>query len=230
MSNVLALINRAAPLATAILLVVLLAAGGVDSHRHAGVEAYMASVRDAIEGVPHRIGAKVGTDVEPMPAAVRMLSPNKILQRRYLDPLTGTSLSLLIVHCGDVRDMLGHYPPVCYPSHGWQMGPRSAMPIEIAGRPELIMTYQMSRRDDLVEQQLTILNLFILPGQPARIAPDMNAVERLARTQAAAGLGVAQIQIVMEGSPGAEERERTARNVLSVLEPVVHAIGNGEGK
>jgi hypothetical protein len=224
------LLNRWAPLLTGVLLVILIAAGGIDAHRHHGIEAYMAGVRTAIEAVPHRIGASVGSDVEPLAGAVRMLSPNKILQRRFIDPSTGSAMSLLIVHCGDVRDMLGHYPPVCYPAHGWRMSARSSMAIEIAGREEPIMVYQVSRTENLMESRITILNFFILPGNPAQIAPDMDDVERIARTQAAAGLGVAQIQIVIDGVPDLEMQVRTAREVVQALEPVVQSIAHGAAK
>jgi hypothetical protein len=220
-------LNLLPPLATALLLLALLATGGIDAHRHRGVEVYMAGVRDAIEAIPHRIGSAVGSDVEPTPAAVRILSPNKILQRRYIDPLSGAGMSLLIVHCGDVRDMLGHYPPVCYRAHGWQPGSRTTLPIEIDQTGTFAAVYEFSRRDDLAERRMTIVNFFILPGERAQFATDMDAVERLAGLRAAAGLGVAQIQIVMEGTPSTDERARTVAEVLPVLEPVVRAISRG---
>jgi hypothetical protein len=220
-------VNRLAPVVAAILLVALIASGGIDAHRHAGMDEYLAEVRLAIESVPHRIGPAVGTDVEPTPAAVRLLAPNKILQRRYLDPLTGSSKSLLIVHCSDIRDMLGHYPPVCYPAHGWRAGPKRSMPVDVGGRSAIAMMYEFMRMDDLVESRMTVMNFFILPGNNGQVAPDMESMARLARTQQAAGLGVAQIQIVLDGTPSDSERENAARQVLGVLGPVVEAIGRG---
>jgi hypothetical protein len=220
-------LSRVAPFITAGVLVALIATGGVDAHRHSGIEAYMADVRAAIDAVPHNIGGAVGSDVEPPPAAVRILSPNRILQRRFLDPLTGEGMSVLVVHCGDVRDMLGHYPPVCYPAHGWISGPQRSIPIEIAGTQAVAVVYEFSRTDDLVERRMTVVNLFVVPGSGPQFAPDMSAVERSARTQAAAGLGVAQFQIVLDGAPSHEEQMSRIRAVVPVLEPIARAIGRG---
>lgn len=242
-SKIYSRLSRIAPALSAAILLALLATGGVDAHRHQGIEPYMASVRIAIENIPVAIGSAVGTNVEPTRAATDLLSPNKILQRRYLDPATGRGMSLLVVHCGDVRDMLGHFPPVCYPAHGWQPAQNRSTTIEIAGTSALAHVYEFVRTDDLIERRMTILNFFILPGSPGssrggtasegagdgvtvgQIAADMRAVERVARLRGVAGLGVAQVQIVMDGTPGVDEQTRIAGEVLPVLEPLVRAIG-----
>jgi hypothetical protein len=219
--------SQTAPAVSAILLVALLVVGGLGDPERDGLEEYMAEVRAAIEAIPLRIGAAVGTDTEPTQAAVRLLSPNKILQRRFLDPFTGESKSLLIVHCGDVRDMQGHYPPVCYPAHGWISGPRRSIPIEIDGNQVIAVVYEFRRTDELVERTMTVANFFILPGRGANFVSDMDGLQRVARLRGRAGLGVAQVQIVLDGSPDVDTVERKVRELVPVVEPVARAIGRG---
>ena len=45
--------------------------------------------------------------------------PTAVLSRRFVELGTGRHATLGVIHCGDVRDMNGHYPPSCYPSSGW---------------------------------------------------------------------------------------------------------------
>jgi hypothetical protein len=222
-----AFVNRISPLLAAALLMALLAVGGLDGREPDGVEVYMAEVRAAIDAIPHRIGAAVGADAEPTPAAIKLLAPNKILQRRFVDPLTGARMSLMIVHCGDARDMFGHYPPVCYPAHGWISGSRRSIPVEISGTQTVAVVYEFSRVENMAERSMTVVNFFIVPGKGPQFAPDMEAVQRVAGTKAAARLGVAQIQLVLDGTPSHEEQMLAIRDVLPVLEPVARAIGRG---
>ncbi len=133
MKNIQSIPARIAPYVCAAVLCVFIVMGGISARRPSGTADYRARVKAAIEAIPYRIGPAVGTDSEPTEAAIRLLSPNKILERRYLDPSTGGAFSLLFVHCGDARDMNGHYPPVCYPAHGWKLGDTQPLNIEING-------------------------------------------------------------------------------------------------
>ena len=81
---------------------------------------YHASVKAAVEAVPTVVGSWVGIDTPVPEAAVRMLHPNIILSRRYQNLSTNETLTVLLVHVRDARDVLGHYPPVCYPGQGWR--------------------------------------------------------------------------------------------------------------
>jgi len=219
-----------APVGAALLLVAVIAFGGIDSRPAAGAAEYNAAVRTSIEQIPYRVGAWVGVDSEPTQAAVRLLTPNKILQRRYINSTTGASVSLLIVHCGDVRDMLGHYPPVCYPAHGWRAVATEPTVISVNGAPASTRLYQFSRREDMVEHRMSVLDFFVLPGQQRVIFADMDEVERAARSGASGGLGVAQIQLVFAGDASVEDRRVVTGEILLAIENAVHAIGRGVQK
>ena len=55
---------------------------------------------------------------EVPPEAQELLRPNAIFSRRFQRP-GEIGVHVLVVHCSDARDMIGHYPPICYPSSGW---------------------------------------------------------------------------------------------------------------
>ncbi|MFW6061969.1 MAG: exosortase-associated EpsI family protein, partial [Planctomycetota bacterium] len=80
---------------------------------------YHRRVAERIANIPYTIGDWKGEDVSVPRSAVELLQPNALCSRQYRNQKTGQVLSLLVVHCRDARDMTGHYPPVCYPAHGW---------------------------------------------------------------------------------------------------------------
>ncbi|MDY7108295.1 MAG: exosortase-associated EpsI family protein, partial [Planctomycetota bacterium] len=96
----------------------------------------------AMEGVPFFVGDWVGEDEAVPREAQKLLRPNAILSRRYRRP-GGTWLHLLVVHCSDARDMLGHYPPICYPSAGWVAIPPPDPDVHVIldDRPVPVRTY-----------------------------------------------------------------------------------------
>jgi hypothetical protein len=221
------ILARSAPYVCAAVLCSLVVLGGISARRPFGTTEYRARVRAAIEAIPYRIGPAVGTDSEPTEAAVKILSPNKILERHYVDPATGASFSLLIVHCGDVRDMVGHYPPVCYPAHGWQSGGSAPVDIEVGGEKAFAIKYSFSRTDDLFEHRMAVVDFFVIPEENAFLFSDMNAVEHASRSSEVGGLGVAQIQIVMGDDTTPQRREQIIRETLRAIAPAIKVIAQG---
>ena len=85
----------------------------------ANTEPYHMRIRDAADKSPDRIGDWIGQSIETPPSAIKLLRPNVIISKYYLNYVTGQWASVLIVDCSDARDLIGHYPPNCYPSQGW---------------------------------------------------------------------------------------------------------------
>jgi hypothetical protein len=210
-----------------VLLLGLLARGGISAHRPFGTKEYRGRVKKAIEDVPYLIGPAVGVDSEPTPAAIALLTPNKILERRYVDPNTGAAFTLLIVHCGDVRDMIGHFPPVCYPAHGWKPGATTPVPIEINGEKAWAIKYDFTHTDDLFERQMSVTNFFVIPEEGAALFSDMKAVERASRSSETGGLGVAQFQIVTSQDLNPQWRDMMIHETLLAVAPAVKTIAQG---
>lgn len=219
--------NWWAPALSAVILIAAAAFGlvGVDTSPNA--EPFHDRVRTSIEAVPYKIGSWVGADVEAAAAATRLLRPVKLMQRRYSDPATGRSFNLLIVYCGDTRDMLGHYPPVCYPAHGWQPESRSESSFQIDGGRYPATMYQFRRHSLGLEQSLDIFNFFALPAGDTRLVGDMDAVNRASQTRSGVGLGAAQIQLLFSVSIEPDERREIIDAVLQAIRPTLETITEG---
>src|SRR5215204_3249848 len=92
----------------------------------ADFEPYHVRAKSAIESLPNKAGDWVGGDNDDVPREAQiLLKPNKILSRRYTDTSVASlnrprSVNLLIVQCKLASDMVGHFPPICYPSHGME--------------------------------------------------------------------------------------------------------------
>ena len=220
-------IARWAPYLCGALLAGLVLVGGLDARTPAGAEDYKARVRKAIDAIPYKIGPAVGTDVEPTRAAILLLSPNKIFQRRYVDPVTGWSQSLLIVHCKDVRDMTGHFPPNCYPAHGWSTAGAERTSVQLDQDVTDAMVFRFSKQEEIVSHRMTVVNFFIIPEGGGTIFASMEEMERTARASPVGGLGVAQVQIVHDEEASAQWREHMVRETMQAITPALRVIGKG---
>jgi len=208
-----------APIVTAGLLVamhvqLLGETGGADA------EAFHASARGAIEQVPDSIGEWQGADVEVPQAAVALLKPNALLGRRYVEASTGRWANLVIVQCRDTRDMSGHYPPVCYPAHGWTPGEGPEERTIRAGATLLPATrYEYTRTEFDRVVRIAIYAFFVVPGEG--IVQDMDGIRRAASDYRRRGLGAAQVQVLMDATLPDEEQERIAGEILGAAAPAI---------
>lgn len=216
-----------APIVTVALLCGYMFTGGVEAISTEQTELYHAHVKKYVNEIPYRIGSWVGTDVEAPPAAVRLLKPNALLQRRFVDPMSGRSFSLLVVHCGDVRDMQGHWPPICYPAHGWEITGSRETSLEISDVRVPAHEYDFVRYVDGFEQRMNVIGFFIVPEGDAEIVSSYQALTAAGRQRSRAGLGAAQVQFVSGGDMSASDRKRFAQEFVQAIEPMVRVIAEG---
>src|SRR3954469_24960483 len=193
-------------------------------------EPYHVQAKKAIESLPTRIGSWVGSDSDsevPREAQI-LLKPNKILSRRYTDYSVASlsrprSVNLLIVQCKQSGDMVGHFPPICYPSHGMEM-------IENEKRDWIVNNfripgkeYQFRQTKDGQTQVSTVYNFIVVPGQG--IVRDIQGVEQAAEDYQQRYYGAAQFQVVFQAS-GSEQLTREQRDEIftTLMEPAVPVI------
>ena len=196
----------------------------------AGAAQRKAEVAEAMAAAPFFIGAWVGRDEEVPPEAQKLLRPNAILSRFYQKP-GGAWVRVLVVHCGDARDMIGHYPPVCYPSSGWVAldgdGPPHAT-IRLRDGVELpVQSYGFRRMHEHGrEVRIRIFNAFVLPdGSTTRNISDIN---RQSERLAVAVQGVAQLQVITSTDVSRAEAVTAAAEVLDGLRDLLDALRVGE--
>ena len=190
--------------------------------------AYHVAVRTAVNAVPQVAGAWVGVDVPVPDAAVQMLHPNVILSRRYQNLSTNEVVALLLVHVRDARDVIGHYPPVCYPGQGYKT--QSATPLEwqagdlrIAG-----LEYDFTRERLEGGSRLHVGNFLIFAG--GETCRDMEGVERAAQDRRRKFFGAGQVQFVFDPRTTAARRKEIVEEFLRAAEPALRAIVAREGR
>lgn len=190
-------------------------------------QAYHAAVRDAVLEIPRQIDGWQGTDQEVPAAAIELLRPNVLLSRRYTHQETGQVVTLLIVHCKDARDLMGHYPPVCYPAQGWR----------------IIEQYKPMNRIFEKEQVSSDWARYALAygaaggqtGQVMQIVynqmllPDGSATTQMDQVQTVSGdfqrrhFGAAALQIIVNEGPTSNQGD-SLKPLLEALEPFAQAV------
>jgi hypothetical protein len=212
-------------LVTGAVLCAMLVWSTLTNARPAASPEYLAEVRERVRALPYAIGPMVGTDIEVVAAAAEMLNPNVILQRVYRDPLSGNLVSLVIVHCQDVRDLAGHYPPVCYPNAGWsERRDRELREIELDDARVSATRYHFARKNEMSEDSITVTSFFVLPASDLSFAPDMVAVDLAARSPKMAGLGAAHIMMITPDTQPADVSQRLVMDVANALRPILRSI------
>jgi hypothetical protein len=215
--------NRAGPVA---LLAVLGLLGWALAPTAPAPERF-ADVALAFRAVPFAVGGWYGVDV-PLPAAANeLLRPTAVLSRRYQQLGGGRSAILGLVHCADLRDMLGHHPPRCYPASGWQLAPDGSGVIEVRlgerRTPARMFRFDRTDRSGLREE-LTVLGIFLLPD--GSTATEEATVSGRAGSRVLSSDGLAQLQIVVEGWATPAEMVDIADSLLvAIPRELLEALG-----
>ena len=217
-----------APLLSAVLLCGLLGVRIWEYSPTVGVTEYMARVGAKIDEIPVRIGNYIGVDSEVTPGVIDLLQPNRILQRRYRDPETGESFSLVFVHCGIAKDMTGHYPPNCYPRAGWvEAAAKDTVSLEVQEITIPASRYHFQIERGGIPSTVDILSFFAVPAGPQHFGPDIRLVDKASRSPAASRLGAGQVQILTPQEMSEERRTEIWHAVLEALYPSLREITEG---
>ena len=183
---------------------------------------YQRRVRAAFESFPSKFGDWVAQDA-PIPAeAMRLLRPNSLLSRQYTNVTTNERCSVLLVDCTDARDLQCHYPPVCYPGHGWKLIRRDERDREIDGERIVGTDYEFSRTKFESASGIVASSTMILPD--GRFMPDMRGVDAAAADVRRRVYGAAQIQIIVDGTMTESKRERIVQSMYALHKPLLDVI------
>jgi hypothetical protein len=170
------------------------------------------------------VGDWIGKVVPAPPAVVKLLRSNVLVARDYSNLRTRESASVLFVHCGDARDLLGHYPPACYPAHGQEL--KSAEPRDwtIGGTTITGMRYRFVSRAGPMAPDDVVDNFMVLPnGQFGR---DMDMATRVSQDRTLRRFGAAEVQVVTSGEMSEERRDEVFRTLLEPALPLFKGIRN----
>lgn len=185
---------------------------------------YHQRVRESAELMPQRIGSWVGRDVPITPGAVAMLHPNVIISRQYSDLQTGWGMGFILIQCRDARDMLGHYPPVCYVAHGWtavSAEPKTWQSGDLTLRGT---QYEFSRMGLEETGHVVVYDCMVLPD--GRTCGDMDTVENAARDYRTRYFGAAQLQVECDAGIPPEKRDELFIMAIGAARPIVNQLGS----
>ncbi|HED54008.1 MAG TPA: exosortase-associated EpsI family protein [Phycisphaerales bacterium] len=218
-----------APVLSGCLLVVLVAMGDLNPSPPQNVDSYFEDVAHAIDKMPYRIGHWTGSDLDSAPPQVEsMLKPNRILHRGYVNDRASERVRLVIVHCPDVRDMRGHYPPNCYPATGWMPVDHRTLSVPFPDGPEDISVYSFSRSGERGTTQIvTVAVFFAMPGTDREVYADLSSVRRASENRRRNLLGSAQLQIIFDGVRSDEAIIEVVKTFAPALEPVIQTVAEG---
>ncbi len=201
----------------------------VENHRHVtptDAEPYHAHAKAAVQSIKYAIGYWTGKDDEVPPAAQQLLRPNAILSRTYVDngfgPTRGRHASLLIVQTRDTRDMGGHFPPICYVTHGDTMTGATARTFVIDGMTIPGYEYEFQHTTAGVTARNTVYNFFIIPK--VGFCPDMNGIRKAAENYQQRVYGAAQFQLVMSSDMSVDERDEVFNTLLGAQGNVIRTL------
>ena len=185
---------------------------------------YHARAKQAVEGFKYTIGLWTGSDREVRPAAVKLLRPNAIMDRYYQENVPAGrrggprgSVEVLIVQCRDSRDMVGHYPEVCYVNSGQTLVSKKQRPLQVADvtidGTEYIFTPPGQRHGNMC-----VYNFLVVPNAKIpideRIVPDMSGVNAAAEDYEQRHWGAAQFQFVMPADLPRAKRDQAVKEIL----------------
>lgn len=198
-------------------------------HTEADFEPYHASAAAAIDAVPPSIGSWVGKPVPVVKEAQRLLKPNRILSRVYIDvgnvEQVERTVNLMIVQCKRSGDMVGHYPRNCYRSIGNEMTMAAPREWQVEGITVPITEYHFRRTENRRTYWTIVYNFMIVPGRG--IVRDMEGVKAAAEDYQQRYYGAAQFQLVFHANLPQAERDEIFSLFLRELVPTIRTLNSG---
>ncbi len=220
-------LNRFAPIVAALAIVAIIITGYAQQIDPDSIKAYHARIELATKSIPFRIGSWMGEKRTIAESAQRLLKPNAVMQRRYQNYETGDIVDILLVHCGTINDMGGHYPLNCYPAMGWQQTGEQPTTVQFQKFTRNAKQYTFERSINGQRRALRITNFFIIPSSDSPIINNLPTLRKLGTVRSRDGLGVAQVQIVTDDDMPLDQRAQVVAEFMRALEPTIKVIGDG---
>lgn len=185
-------------------------------------EPHLARVREAAGQVTGTVPGMIVKPAQVPRQAFDLLRPNVLESRAYTNLATNDAFSVLLVHCGDIADMGGHYPPACYPGSGLKVISTTPMPLDLDGQTLNGVEYELqpSRQDG--RESTRIWNCMFLPNGSS--THDPGELRRFALLGNVRYYGAGQIQVLVRASLDPERREAIYDQALRIYAPAIDAM------
>jgi hypothetical protein len=187
--------------------------------------------------IPTDAGTWVGREIDMPKPAIQLLQPNAILSRQYVNEQAREVVSLLIVNCGDARDLMGHYPPICYPSQGEEELEKQRV-ARIWHLPNMDihgMEYHFAAKSP-TDQDQTVYNFFVMPLVPSLtvshkeldgvICPDIDSVYTSGEDYQRRYYGATEFQLVTGPQMTPQKRDQALIDILTPCQDLLTTLEN----
>lgn len=215
-------------LASAVMTLLLLAGLGVQRMslpQPKDAEPYHQAIQEVLAAIPEPEGGWTSADIPLPPAAVSMLRPNVTLSKRYIHEDRGLSVQFILIHCGDARDMAGHYPPICYPNSGWTLKGRTETDWGEGDQALHGVEYRFEQVHMGRTRRLIVANVILLPD--GTFATDMESMKALETDYRHRFFGAAQMQFIFDHEVAEDERRSVIAELIARYDPVIRTIRSG---
>ncbi|WP_432799316.1 exosortase-associated EpsI family protein [Poriferisphaera sp. WC338] len=191
--------------------------------------AFHALAGQAVLSLPKQIGDWSSKSQEIPAAAIKLLNTNDIISRTYVNNKTGLSAALLLIYTKDARDMLGHYPPVCYPANGYKQisAAKIDWPADNLNMTGMDYTFVM-RQGNTNVGKVNVANFILLPS--GRIVRDMNELDKTAADYTRHFYGAAQLQLVTAPQITDKQRQQIFNELIGsnvdIINTLIHGVSD----
>ena len=198
-------------------------------------DGYHAAVAEEVDALPMGVGRWVGRPEEIPAAAQKLLKPNAIRAIRFTD--TGSeylwnprTVSYVVVQCRRSGDMVGHYPPNCYRSLGWEMTRAEPRSWRVGTRTLPGTEYEFVKRDGDRESRKIVYNFMVVAE--SGVLRDIQGVQDAAEDYQQRYYGAGQFQLVFPDrlcrGETAEGRDGIFATLMAPSLPLIDAIAGGK--
>ena len=213
---------RGWPIVLSGLLLVGVAAERLSLSAPSGVAPYHERVRTAAAGAPMTFAGWEGQDVEVPPAAVKLLKPNVIMSRRFMSPSPGRRVDFLLVQCEDTRELVAHYPPVCYPGRGYRLVSTTPQHLSTDGLHVSWTDYKFVRQSFDEFSSIVASHFIIMPDGHLRAS--MDAMRTAAARVQDRYYGAAQVHVVFDSTVEPAVRLAILKEMVAAHRELIDAI------
>ena len=190
--------------------------------------------------IPLEFGNYVGKEVALPEPDLQLLRPNVVRNisfRNMSPPGRGSGgggmwaeappVTLTIVQCRRIEDMIGHYPPICYPAFGDEEIGREERIWIIAGQSVRGTEYRFTgNTQDRQPYTRIVYNFMVVPGKG--FVRDMDGLSKVNNELARRFYGAAQFQIIFAATPGSEltkqQRDTIFTEVIQQAMPAISTL------
>jgi hypothetical protein len=205
---------------------------GIAAHKYAtvrkpvGVAEYHQRIRESAKLVPSQIDGWVGRDMPVPPQAIRVLDPNLMISRSYVNVENGLRAGFMFVHCSDAHDMAGHFPLRCYPARGWDGTASRQRDWQVGEWVVTGMEYEFlapETKDGATERaSIVVANFLLRPG--GQVFREMDGMTRSIIGAGGQSAGAAQLQIHFDSGVPKEKRDAAIVALVKGYKPVIDAV------